>query len=60
MLPQEINRDGLALKGAGHLMEHSPKGKRILVVLTDASPQDDQSATEGAFTRTMNTQMNWQ
>ncbi len=43
------NRDGLALKGAGHLMEHSPKGKRILVVLTDASPQDDQSATEGAF-----------
>lgn len=23
--------------------------KRILVVLTDASPQDDQSATEGAF-----------
>ena len=50
----------MALKGAGHLMEHSPKGKRILVVLTDASPQDDQSATEGAFTRTMNTQMNWQ
>ena len=43
------NRDGLALKGAGHLMEHSPKGKRILVVLTDASPQDDQSAMEGAF-----------
>ena len=43
------NRDGLALKGAGHLMEHSPKEKRILVVLTDASPQDDQSATEGAF-----------
>lgn len=32
------NRDGLALKGAGHLMEHSPKEKRILVVLTDASP----------------------
>ena len=43
------NRDGLALKGAGHLMEHSPKEKRILVVLTDASPQDDQSAMEGAF-----------
>lgn len=43
------NRDGLALKGAGHLMEHSPKGKRILVVLTDASPQDDQSAMEGTF-----------
>ena len=43
------NRDGLALKGAGHLMEYSPKEKRILVVLTDASPQDDQSAMEGAF-----------
>lgn len=43
------NRDGLALKGASHLIERSPKEKRILVVLTDASPMDDQSATEGAF-----------
>lgn len=24
------NRDGLALKGAGHLMEHSPKEKEYL------------------------------
>lgn len=43
------NRDGLALRAAGHLMEASEKSKRILLVLTDASPQDDQDAGEGAF-----------
>ena len=35
------NRDGLALRGAGHLMDSSPSGNRIFIVLTDASPNDD-------------------
>lgn len=35
------NRDGLALRGAGYLMEQSPCPHRILIVLTDASPNDD-------------------
>lgn len=35
------NRDGLALRGAGHLMEDSPAKNRILILLTDASPNDD-------------------
>ena len=43
------NRDGLALRAAGHLMEMSEKSRKILLVLTDASPQDDQDAGEGAF-----------
>lgn len=43
------NRDGLALRAAGHLMETGSKSKKILLVLTDASPQDDQDAGEGAF-----------
>lgn len=43
------NRDGLALRGAGHLMEQSLQEKRLLLVLTDGSPQDDQIAAEGAF-----------
>ena len=43
------NRDGLALRAAGHLMENGEKRKRILLVLTDASPQDDQDSGEGAF-----------
>ena len=43
------NRDGLALRGAGYLMEQSPKERRLLLVLTDASPQDDQDLGEGAF-----------
>ena len=45
------NRDGLALRGAGHLMGKSPKEKRLFLVLTDASPQDDQNLGEGAFYR---------
>lgn len=36
------NRDGLALRAAGHLAEQSPCGKRLLIVLTDASPNDEQ------------------
>ena len=43
------NRDGLALRAAGHLMETSKKSRRILLVLTDASPMDDQNIGEGAF-----------
>ena len=35
------NRDGLALRGAGHLMEGSPAKNRLLIILTDASPNDD-------------------
>lgn len=35
------NRDGLALKGIGTLMENSPCKQRILIILTDASPNDD-------------------
>lgn len=36
------NRDGLALKAAGHLMEASPSPNRLLLVLTDANPNDDE------------------
>lgn len=35
------NRDGLAFRGAGCLMEASPAKNKILIVLTDASPNDD-------------------
>lgn len=48
------NRDGLALRAAGYLMEASKKAKRILLVLTDANPMDDQNIGEGAFIRTRN------
>lgn len=43
------NRDGLALRGAGHLMAQSEQEKKLLLVLTDGSPQDDQIAAEGVF-----------
>ena len=43
------NRDGLALRAAGHLMESSPKERKLLLILTDASPEDDKIAGEGAF-----------
>ena len=43
------NRDGLALRAASHLMEQSQKPKKLLFVFSDASPQDDQIAGEGAF-----------
>ena len=36
------NRDGLALRAAGHLAQQSSCGKRLLIVLTDASPNDEQ------------------
>ncbi len=37
------NRDGLALKGMDALMADSPSNHRLLIVLTDASPNDDRS-----------------
>lgn len=35
------NRDGLALRAVGKLMEKSPMENRLLVVLTDADPNDE-------------------
>lgn len=34
------NRDGLALRGMGELMPSAPEQKRLLILLTDASPND--------------------
>ena len=45
------NRDGLALRGAAHLMEDSPCEKKLLIVLSDASPSDDRCAKDGPFYR---------
>lgn len=45
------NRDGLALRAAEVLMERSDQSQKILLVLTDASPQDDRNVGEGAFYR---------
>ena len=35
------NRDGLALRGASHLMKDSGSKNRLLIILSDASPNDD-------------------
>lgn len=45
------NRDGLAFRAAGHLMQKAPGEKKLLIVLTDASPNDDRIAREGPFYR---------
>lgn len=42
------NRDGLALRGAASLMESSPCRSRLLILLTDASPNDDRRIPPGA------------
>lgn len=34
------NRDGLALRGAGELIRSAPAEKHLLLLLTDASPDD--------------------
>ena len=34
------NRDGLALRGAGQLLKQSPAKRHLLILLTDASPDD--------------------
>lgn len=39
------NRDGLALRAVGKLMEKSPMENRLLVVLTDADPNDECAAS---------------
>lgn len=41
------NRDGLALRAARRLMEDSPAKNRLLIVLTDASPNDDRPMPPG-------------
>lgn len=48
------NRDGLALRGAGYLMEQSPCSRRLLIILTDASPNDDRKmpSEERGFRKT--------
>lgn len=37
------NRDGLALRVAGKLMKNSPAETRLLIVLSDADPNDDRN-----------------
>lgn len=44
------NRDGLALRAAGHLMKSSPSGNKLLIVLTDAKPNDDERIPANAET----------
>lgn len=41
------NRDGLALRAAGALLEASPDRRRILLLLTDASPSDSRRIPSG-------------
>lgn len=41
------NRDGLALRAAGTLLEAPPDRRRILLVLTDASPSDSRRIPPG-------------
>ena len=41
------NRDGLALRAAGTLLEGPPDRRRILLVLTDASPNDSRRIPPG-------------
>lgn len=41
------NRDGLALRAAGALLETSPDRRRVLLVLTDASPSDSRRIPPG-------------
>lgn len=41
------NRDGLALRGMGELMDKAPEGRHLLLILTDASPNDSQRIPMG-------------
>ena len=43
------NRDGLALRTMGWLMRHSTCENRLLIILSDASPNDDQRIPVGAL-----------
>lgn len=41
------NRDGLALRAAGELLKTAPEEKRLLLLLTDASPSDSRRIPPG-------------
>ncbi len=41
------NRDGLALRAAGELMKYAPEGRHLLLLLTDASPNDSHRFPSG-------------
>lgn len=41
------NRDGLALRAAGELLEVPPEWKRLILLLTDASPNDSRRIPPG-------------
>lgn len=41
------NRDGLALRAAGALLQSAPEGERLLILLTDASPNDSRRLPPG-------------
>ena len=41
------NRDGLALRAAGELMKSAPADKHLLILLTDASPDDSHKILPG-------------
>ena len=41
------NRDGLALRAAGELLEGPPERKRLILLLTDASPNDSRRIPPG-------------
>lgn len=45
------NRDGLALRAAGYLMEKERSDKKVLLILTDANPNDDQKLPRQGFLR---------
>ncbi len=48
------NRDGLALRMAGELMKSAPLERRLLLLLTDASPNDSHripAGADGSFSR---------
>ena len=43
------NRDGLALRAVGHLMEQTHGGRRLLIILSDVNPNDDQKLPRQGF-----------
>lgn len=45
------NRDGLALRAAGYLMERTKSEHKLLILLSDASPNDDQRVPVREFFR---------
>lgn len=45
------NRDGLAMRAMGWLMRRDSCAKRILIILSDANPNDDQKIADKGFAR---------